>query len=106
MQKCGPKCPKRSHGCPKNGVSCFREKAFGVLRGATFCKRFVGCPKNGETCFPGKSFWRFKGVQHFANVLSDVPFGTILILKKHSWGFGSVFSVVVVAAVRITFTVT
>jgi flavoprotein len=48
MQKCGPKCPKCSHGCPENGVSCFREKAFGVLRGVTFCKRFVGCPKTGK----------------------------------------------------------
>jgi hypothetical protein len=90
---------------PKTGVLVFGKNVLPFLGGATFYKRFVGCPKNGETCFPGKSFCRFEGVQHFANVLSDVPFWTILILKKHSSGFGSVFSVVVVVAVRITFTV-
>lgn len=71
MQKCGPKCPKCSHGCPKKRGFLFSGKMFWRFKGV---RRFVGCPKNGETCFPGKSFWRFKGVQHFANVLSDVPF--------------------------------
>ena len=67
---------------PKTGVLVFGKNGLAFEGGATFCKRFVGCPKNRETCFLGKSFCRFKGVPHFTNVLSDVPFLTILILKK------------------------
>lgn len=77
---------------PKTGVLVFRKNGLAFEGGATFYKHFVGCPKNGETCFPGKSFCRFEGVQHFTNVLSEVPFWTILILKKHGWRFGSVFA--------------
>jgi hypothetical protein len=33
--------------------------------------------------FSGKMFYRFKGVQHFANVLSDVPKTGVLVFGKN-----------------------
>lgn len=43
--------------CPKNGVPCFRKKAFAIFRGCSFLRNV---PKTGYLVF-GKQLWLFSG---------------------------------------------
>ena len=59
MQKYGPKCPKCSRGCPKNGGSCFREKYVTVLRGCNILQTFCRMSQKRGNVFPGKKLLPF-----------------------------------------------
>jgi hypothetical protein len=50
---------QRFVGCPKNGVSCFREKAFGVLRGCNILQTFCRMSQKRGNVFPGKKLLAF-----------------------------------------------